>query len=64
MRKKTVYFLRTRLTDDSEWGPPEAFASKRERDEAGSYARILGGLRTHSYEEKMTPDEAEEVLDQ
>lgn len=46
-----AFMLRTRLNDEDEWSEPQAFRTRRERDKAGSFARIIGGIRTHSYEE-------------
>lgn len=45
-----AFILRTRVNDDAEWGEPEVFATRRQRDKAASFARIIGGLRTHSFE--------------
>jgi hypothetical protein len=53
MKRKTVYFLRIRPDDQSEWSEPTAYGTKRTRDIDERHNRILGGFRTHSYEEKL-----------
>lgn len=58
-KTKTVYILRIRPSDADAWGEPGCYRTRKERDEAARYARILCGLRTWSYEEKKTPGEAE-----
>jgi len=58
---KTVYVLRVRLDDDSPWGEPEYYRRRKERNEAERLSRCLGGMRTHSYEEKKTLEEIEEL---
>jgi hypothetical protein len=60
---KTVYVLRLRPNDAAPWGEPEYFKKQKERDNAERICRIIGGLRTHSYEEKKTPEEIEELCD-
>jgi hypothetical protein len=50
---RTRYVLRTRMSDESQWGPPEYFASRKERDAAAAQCRILGGIRTWSFDEKI-----------
>lgn len=59
---KTIYFLRTRFDDSEPWSEPEPFRSRKARDNAASQARIIGGIRTHSYEERMKKEAAEELL--
>jgi hypothetical protein len=59
---KTIHCLKTRMSDSENWGPTEYFETKRDRDEAERMCRILGGIRTHSFSEKVTPDEREELL--
>lgn len=54
---KTVYVLRIRQCDDEPWGEPEYYRTRRERDETERLNRCLGGIRTHSYEEKKTSEE-------
>jgi len=58
---KTVYALRIRPDDNSVWGEPEYYRTRKERDRTESMNRIIGGIRTHSYEEKKTPDEVESL---
>lgn len=60
---KTVYVLRIRPDDNSEWGEPEYYRSRKERDRTASVNRIIGGIRTHSYEEKKTVEEAASLCD-
>ena len=45
------YLLRIRRDDDDEWGQPEDYDKRKERDRAASLARIICGFRTHSYEQ-------------
>lgn len=63
MVTKTVYVLRVRPDDDSPWGEPEYYRRRKERDELERLNRCLGGIRTHSYEEKKTPEEIDELCD-
>ena len=49
-RLRKVYCLRIRQDDQSEWSQPDVFTSKKQRDQAASQCRIIGGLRTHSFE--------------
>lgn len=58
---KTVYVLRTRLNDNLPWSEPEYYRKRKERDEAERVNRVLGGIRTHSYEEKRTPEEIDQL---
>lgn len=57
VKLKTVYVLRTRPSDSCVWSEPEYYRTRKERDQIGSMNRVLGGIRTHSYEEKKTPEE-------
>ena len=59
MKTKTVYCLRMRPDDNSNWSEPEYYKTRKRRDNAASYCRCLGGFRTHSYEEKLPIEEAE-----
>lgn len=59
---KTVYCLRTRFDDAQEWGSPEFYASRRTRNKAEAMVRIIGGIRTHSYEEKKNTEEYAKLL--
>ena len=60
IKKKTVYVLRMRINESEAWGEPIYYTSKRQRDKNASFNRILLGMRTHSYKEKMPLDEIEE----
>lgn len=60
---KTVYVLRVRPDDDSQWGEPEYYSRRKDRDEAERLNRCLGGIRTHSYNEKKTSEEIDELCD-
>lgn len=59
---KTVYVLRVRLNDESPWGEPEYYRTRKERDHVAAQNRVLGGIRTHSYQEKKTLEEIEELF--
>lgn len=50
------YFLRVRLDDASEWGPPTSYTSRKTRDDDATFNRTVGGLRTHSWDESDAPD--------
>jgi hypothetical protein len=58
---KTVYVLRIRPDDSAPWGEPCYYRTRKERDDVARINRCLGGIRTHSYEEKKTPEEVEEL---
>ncbi len=58
---KTVYCLRTRLDDSQPWGEPEYFRTRKLRDSAASVCRIMGGIRTHSFEEKVNAEALEAI---
>jgi hypothetical protein len=60
----TIFYLRTRFSDDDEWMNPEGFVSRKMRNDAAAHDRIIGGLRTHSYEEKVTKEQYEKWLDE
>lgn len=60
---KTVYALRVRPDDESPWSEPFYFRTRRQRDRDASLNRVIGGIRTHSYEEKKTPEEIDELCD-
>lgn len=59
--KKTVYALRVRRADSEPWSEPGYYRSRKERERDASMNRIYGGIRTHSYEVKMTSAEFEQV---
>ncbi len=60
---KTVFCMRIRLSDSEPWGETEYFRTRKARDHAGSVNRIIGGIRTHSFEEKKTAEQISELLD-
>lgn len=60
---KTVYALRVRPDDNSAWSEPEYYRTKRERDRIAAQNRVLGGIRTHSYQEKKTPEEIDQLCE-
>lgn len=62
MKTFTVYYLRVRPDDKSEWGEPEPYPTRKARDKVSAECRILAGLRTHSYEEKKTLQEFTELF--
>lgn len=61
-RKKNVYCLRIRRSDSEPWSEPAYFRTSAERNNAERVNRIIGGVRTHSYEESKTPDEIETMV--
>lgn len=58
----TVFVLRVRDTDDDPWGEPVYYRTRRERDREASVNRVLGGIRAHSYQEKKTIEEVEQIF--
>lgn len=63
MKKKTVYALRLRDTDEGDWGEPTYYKTQKERDNDAAECRALGGFRTWRYEEKVSPERAKELID-
>lgn len=57
MTKKKIYGLRTRNTDKDKWSEAQYFQSEKARNEAAAFNRIIGGIRTHSFDEKVTQEE-------
>ena len=47
---RKVFCLRIRQDDKSEWSKAEEYTTKKMRDADATFARILGGFRTHSFE--------------
>lgn len=47
-RRRMIFALRTRDSDDQLWGLWTSYPSRSERDQAARFARIIGGMRTHS----------------
>lgn len=62
-KMKTVYVLQIRPDESHPWGEPEYYQTRKERDETERINRIIGGIRTHSYQEKKTLEEIEELFD-
>ncbi len=60
---KTVYCLRIRPDDNLEWSETDYYRRRKERDEAASVNRIIGGFRTHSFEEKKSSEEIGALCD-
>ena len=54
---KTIYAVRMRDNDEAEWGEPDYYPTRKARDTTERYCRIIGGIRTHSYEERVSQDE-------
>jgi hypothetical protein len=61
-KKKIFYGLKTRLTDEDKWSEPIFFKTARERNGVAAVNRIIGGIRTYSFEEMKTLDEIEEKI--
>ena len=61
MKKKKVFCLRVRLSDDQEWSEPSYFKTKGKRDKIGAMNRIIAGFRTHSFEERKSEEELAEI---
>ena len=62
MKKKTVYGLKLRLNDNEGWCCPSWFKTKKQRDTAASFNRIIGGIRTYSFDEKKTLEEIAAIM--
>jgi hypothetical protein len=62
-KQKTVYVLRIHLDESKEWGKPIYYNYRVKRNEAASLNRIIGGLRTWSYQERMDASKAMEVCE-
>ena len=62
VKMKTIYVLRIRADESEPWSEPEYYRRRKERDRIASMNRILGGIRTHSYEEKKPLEEIEELF--
>lgn len=62
-KKKTVFAISTKMTDADNWTEPSYFKKKSARDKCGAMNRIIGGIRTHSYDHKMTVEEFEAYED-
>lgn len=62
-KTKTVYCLRVRLSDEEPWSETEYYRTRRKRDRTATVNRVLGGIRTHSFQEKKTAEELEQLFD-
>lgn len=60
-KQKTVYGLRIRLTDADPWGETGWYRTAKKRNDTASMNRIIGGLRTWSFDERKTIEEIEEL---
>lgn len=58
-----AFMLRIRLDDQSEWGPPEAYRTRKSRDKVAAFNRIIGGLRTHSWTESKGERQRRELAE-
>lgn len=58
---RTVYCLRIRGDDQELWGQPTRYFSRKERNNDEKMCRIIGGMRTHSYDERRQVDDVPEV---
>jgi hypothetical protein len=63
IQMKTVYALRVRADDSEPWSEPEYYRTRTEHDETERVNRCLGGIRTHSYQERKTLEEVEQLFD-
>lgn len=59
---RTVYVFRIRADESEPWGEPEYYRTRKERNDMERMNRCLGGIRTHSYEEKKTAEEVEQLF--
>lgn len=59
---KTVYVLKVRENEKFPWSDSTYYRTRKERDNVERINRCLGGIRTHSYEEKKTQEEIEELV--
>lgn len=55
----TVFCLRVRSDDAQPWSEPTYYHKRKNRDYSASLNRIWGGIRAHSYEEKLNPADIE-----
>lgn len=55
--------MRVRMSDFDEWSEVGYFLTRKERDKVGAMNRILGGIRTHSFEEKKSKEEIESIFE-
>lgn len=62
-KQKIIYVLRIRLDESKEWGTPIYYNSRVNRNEAASLNRIIGGLRTWSYQERMDASKVMEACE-
>lgn len=60
---KTVYAIKVREDESQPWSEPAYYRKRKERDEDERINRCLGAMRTHSYQEKKTLEEIEDMCD-
>lgn len=58
--RRLGFFLRIREDDASEWSTPTLYATRKARDKSAAINRIIGGYRTHSYNEWITVEQMQE----
>lgn len=58
---QTVYGLRTRFTDADNWSEPSWYKTAKQRDKVAAMNRIIGGIRTWSFQERKALEEIEEL---
>lgn len=63
MKTKLVYVLRIRWSDSDSWGQPNYYRSRAARDYDEKMNRLVGGIRTHSYQERKTEAEIEALTE-
>lgn len=60
-KMKTVYLLRVRINDNSEWSTASYYKSKRRRDKDAIISHIIGGFRTYCSQENKTLSEIKAI---
>lgn len=58
---KTIYCLKIRTDDKQPWSEANYYRTRAKRDKDSAMNRIMGGLRTFSYEDKVTKEQFEEL---
>ncbi len=61
MKKKKVFCLKVRENDELPWSETGYYKKSKNRDEAGSFNRVLAGRRTWSFDESKTIEELQEI---
>lgn len=59
---RSVFGLRIRPDDKSEWSEAEYYQTRKERDRDERMNRCLAGFRTHAWSENRTEDEITEMF--